>query len=79
MRVHESGQDDLSGAIDLDNFFAILLDPRIAQRVFGLADGDNLSADAQHRAVFDDAEFSEIGAAAGPEFRRNAASAAGRC
>ena len=64
MRIHESGQDDLSRAIELDDFPAILSDPGIAQRVFGFARRDNLPAHAQDRAILDDAEFLEIAAAA---------------
>jgi hypothetical protein len=58
------GQNDLSRAIDLGNVLAILLQPGIAQRVFGRAHGNDLSAETQHRAVFDDAEFFEVGTAA---------------
>ena len=64
MRVHESRQDHLAGAIDLDNFFSILPDPGIAQRVFSLAGGDNFLAHAQNCAILDDAEFLQVGAAA---------------
>ena len=68
MRVHEPGQDNLAGTIDLDNFLSVLFDPGIAQSVSGFAGGDNLASDAEDGAVFDDAEFSEAGCAprAGP-------------
>src|SRR5450755_817818 len=64
MRVHESAEDYLSCAIDFDNFLAVLFDPGIAQCVFALAGRDNLSAYAENRAILDDAEALEIGAAA---------------
>ena len=52
---------------------------RIAQRVFGLAGGDNLLSHAQNRAILDDAEFAQVGPAprAGLCRRESAGSAAG--
>ena len=38
---------------------AVLLQPGVAQGIFGLADGDDFSAKAENRAIFDDAEFFE--------------------
>src|SRR5579862_1624990 len=64
VRIHESRQHDLSRAIDLDNLPAVFFDPRIAQCVFGFAGGNNPSAHAQDRAVFDDAEFLQFRTAA---------------
>ena len=64
MGVHESRQDDLAGAIDLDNFFTVLPDPWIAQRVFTFAGRNNFLAHAQHRATLDDAEVLQRWAAA---------------
>jgi hypothetical protein len=43
MRVHESGQDYLTGAVDLGDFAAIFLQPRIAQSVLRASHGNNLS------------------------------------
>ena len=65
MGIHEAGQDDFTGAVDLSDFLAVLLQPGIAQGVFGGADGNDLSAEAEDRAVFDDAEFVEVGTTAG--------------
>jgi hypothetical protein len=64
MGVHETGQNNLAGAVKFDNLLAMLPDPGIAQGVFGPAGGDDLLAHAQHRAVFDDAEFLEFRTAA---------------
>jgi hypothetical protein len=63
MRVHESGEDNLSGAIDLDNFLAISLYPGVAHRVFGFAGRNNLPAGTQYSAILNDAEILEIGTA----------------
>ena len=64
MGVHKSRQDDLAGAIDLDNFLAVLPDPWIAQGVFTFAGRNNFLAYAQHRAILDDAEVLQRWAAA---------------
>ena len=61
MGIDESGQDNLAGAIDFDNLLAMLLDPGIAQGVFGLAGRNNLSTQAQHSAVLYDAKVAEPG------------------
>ena len=58
--IDEAGQHDLAFAVDLDDCLAILLQPGIAEGVFAFADGDNLSAEAEHGAVFDDAKFFEF-------------------
>ena len=60
MRIHESGKNDLACTIDLDDPLAILLEPGVAQRIFALANGDNLASDAKHGGVLDDAEFAEF-------------------
>ena len=52
-------------AVNLDNLLAILPDPGIAQRLFGIADRDNLPGDTQHRTIFDDGKFLQIEASAG--------------
>jgi hypothetical protein len=64
VRVHESRQDDLPGAINLDNFLAVLPDPGIAQGVFTFAGRDDFFAYAQHCAILDDAEVLQRWAAA---------------
>ena len=55
--VHESRKHDLPLAVDLEDFLSVPLDPGIPQRIFCLADGDNLSRSAQYRAIFDDSQF----------------------
>jgi hypothetical protein len=65
MGIDKSGEDDFSRAIDLGDFFTILLQPGIAERVFGSANGNDFPAEAQDSAVFDDAELSEVRTAAG--------------
>jgi len=57
VRIDKPRQDNFARAVDLGNFLAILLQPGIAQRIFRGADGDDLTAEAQDRAIFDDAEF----------------------
>ena len=59
MGVNEAGNNNFSGAINLENFLAILFYPGIAQSVFGFANRNNLSADGQDSAVFDYREFSK--------------------
>ena len=49
-----------AGAVDLDDRPAILLQPRIAQRVPGCADRNYLAAEAQDGAIFDDIQFLQI-------------------
>jgi hypothetical protein len=63
VRIDEAGKNDFARAVDLDNFFSVLLEPGIAKGIFGRANRDNLSSDAKHRAVFDDAQFWEVGSA----------------
>ena len=46
MGVDEAGQNDLPRTIDFDDFPAILLEPGVAQCVFGLTHGDNLATQA---------------------------------
>ena len=53
VRIDKTRQDDATAAVDLDDFLAILLQPRIAQRVFGAADGNNLAADAENGSVIE--------------------------
>src|SRR6202035_4326579 len=60
--IHEPGQDNFTGAVDLSNFLAIPLQPGIAEGVFGGADRNDLPAETEDRTVFDDADFSEVGA-----------------
>ena len=58
--IDEPWKDNFAGAIDFANVFSVLPDPGIAQSVFGFSDGNNLAPDAQHRCVFDDAEFAQL-------------------
>ena len=44
MRIYESGQNYFAGAVNFDDFLAVLLQPGIAQRVFGLAGGNDFAA-----------------------------------
>ena len=60
MRVDKSGQNHFAGAVDLDDLAAISLEPSVAQRVLGGADGDDFSAQAQHRAVLNDAKLFQV-------------------
>ena len=55
--VDKSGQDHLTLAVDFDNAVAVFLPPRIANGVRGLADRDDLAAQAKYGAVFDDGKF----------------------
>ncbi len=57
VRIDEARQNNFARAVDLDNFLAILLQPRIAQGVFSRPDGNDLPAETQDSAVFDDAKF----------------------
>jgi len=56
VRIDEAGKDDAVAAIDLGDALAVLLDPRVAQRVFRLADGDDLAAEAEDGGVFNNAK-----------------------
>ena len=60
VRVYTSWNYDLPGGIDLIDLLAMLLNPGIAERLFGGANGDNLSADGENCGVFDDTEFIEL-------------------
>jgi len=62
MRVDKAGQNNLSLTVDLDDFLAILLEPGIAEGVFGPADGNDLATLAEHGSVFEDGEVLQIGA-----------------
>jgi hypothetical protein len=64
MRINKTRQNDFARAIDLENFLAILLQPGIAQGLFGRADGNDLPPQAQNSAVLDDAELPKVGTAA---------------
>src|SRR5713101_7039269 len=66
--IDEPGQNNLTLTVNLDDSLAILLEPGIAQRVFGVADGNNLPADTKDGSVFYDAEFAEFRAAAWARF-----------
>ena len=62
--IHEAGEDDFSRAVDLDDFLAILFQPGITKSVFGCADGNKFSTEAQDSGVFYNAEFFETGTSA---------------
>jgi hypothetical protein len=62
--VDESGKDNLAFAINLDDGLTVLLEPRITHRVFAFTDGNNLTSEAKHGSVFDDAQFVELRPAA---------------
>lgn len=64
MGIDEAREHNLSGAVDLHDLLAILQHPGIAQGVFGRARRNNLSSDAQHRAVTDEAKLLKFRAAA---------------
>lgn len=64
MRIDESGEDNFARAVDLKNSLAVLLQPGIAQGIFSCADRNDLAAEAEDGAVFDDAEFFKAGTAA---------------
>jgi hypothetical protein len=53
MRIDEAGKDDLAGTVDFDYFLTILLEPGIAESVFGLANGDDLAAQREDGSIFD--------------------------
>jgi hypothetical protein len=57
VRIDEAGQNYAAAAIGLLYFLAILLKPRIAQRVFGAANRDDLSANAEYSSIANDSEF----------------------
>ena len=63
MRIDEAGQDHASAAVDLRDSLAILLQPRIAQRIFCGANRDDLSPKTEHRSVLNDSEFGKGSAA----------------
>src|SRR5260221_10399739 len=67
MRIHKSGQNNFSGAVNLCNMLAIFPDPDIAQCVFCLADRDNFTAYTKHRAVFDNPQVTQFCVAPGTE------------
>jgi hypothetical protein len=64
VRIDETGEDDFARTVDLGDSLAILLQPGIAQGVFGRANRNDLPAEAQDSAIFDDAELFEIGTTA---------------
>src|SRR5208282_6291429 len=64
VRIDESRKHDFADAVDFANLFAILLYPGVVERVFGLANGNDLAAHAEDRAVFDQAEATEVASTA---------------
>jgi hypothetical protein len=65
VRIDESGKHNLAFAIDFNDGRAILLQPRIAERIFAGTDGNNLSSQAEHGSVFNHAHFIQVDATAG--------------
>ena len=63
MGIDKSRKHYFAGAVDFQNFLAIVLQPLIAEGVFRLTHGDDFSANAQNRAIFDNAQFFQIGTA----------------
>jgi hypothetical protein len=55
MRINESRDDNVTGAIDLGDLLAMLFDPGIAESGFGRADGDDLASDREDGCVFENA------------------------
>jgi hypothetical protein len=66
MRIHESGKDDFTRAIDLVHSLAMFPQPGIAQSVSYSAHRDNFPAQAQNRPIFDDAQFPKVRSATWP-------------
>ena len=64
MGVDQAGQNNLARTIDLRDLVAVFRQPGIEQGVFGAADGDDLSAEAENGAIGDQAEFFKGRAAA---------------
>jgi hypothetical protein len=72
--IDESRQNDFSRTIDLGDSILIslpiVLQPGIAQSILGAADGDDLAAYAEHRAVVDDPKVTQSGSATWARFSR---------
>ena len=60
MRIDESGENNFPFAVDFGDFLAVLLEPGIAEGAFDRTNRDNLPAEAENRAVLDDAEFFKV-------------------
>ena len=67
MRIDKTWQYDSVLTIDFQDFLSILLEPRIAQSIFRLPDGNNFAPDAENCPIFDDAEFFQLWAASRTE------------
>jgi hypothetical protein len=57
VRIDEAGQNYAAAAVNLGYFPMILLKPRIAKRIFGAANRDDLSANAEYGSIANDSEF----------------------
>jgi hypothetical protein len=68
VRVNEARQHHLAATIDLDNVLAIFLNPRIEEHILGPADRNNLSAQAQDSAIFNEAELAKLRPSLGTGF-----------
>ncbi len=62
--IYKSRKDDFVSAIDLENFLAVLPQPRITQGIFRRADRNDFSAEAEYSRIFDDAQTAQIMSAA---------------
>ena len=60
VRIDEPGQDDLAGAVDLGDAAAISLQPGIAEGVFRSSDRNDLAAQAEDCAIFDDRKILQM-------------------
>src|SRR5450631_1983464 len=61
--IDEARQDDFAGAVNFYDVLAVLRQPGIAQSVFAPSGGNNFAPDAQHSAIFNDAERLQFRAA----------------
>ena len=65
MRINEARKYDLAGAIDLVDVLRFRCEEFVLRDFVGRTDGDNLAVGDEHRAVFNDAKFAHLRAAAG--------------
>jgi hypothetical protein len=60
VRIHKTRKHDLAATVDLDDFLAVFLQPGIPESVPGLADRNNLPAEAEHGGVLENAQIAEL-------------------
>lgn len=68
--INKSRDYNFTGAIDLRELLSMFPDPGIAQRIFRCADRNDPAADAEHRAMAENAEFLQFRSAARARFLR---------